>query len=91
MRQTSLEAYLLVKKDLSKRQTQVLEAVKRRQPCNYLTLCTELGLYPNSVTPRLGELVKKEKIVESYVKAGPTGKRMTYYRVSKNDEATDLG
>ncbi|GAC1499067.1 MAG: hypothetical protein NVS1B10_01390 [Candidatus Saccharimonadales bacterium] len=91
MRQTRFEAYLVVKKGLSRRQTQVLNAVKRLQPCNYLTLCDDLNLGSHNVYPRIVELVKKDKIKEAYVKIGPTGNQMTYYRVATDDETADLG
>lgn len=84
-RQTSLLAYKEVKKDLGPRQKQVYETVKDLGPCTYLTICESLGLYPNSVTPRLGELLSRGYIREAYIKVGPTGHKMAYYAAEEDE------
>lgn len=80
MRQTSLLAYAEAKKSLGNNQKIVLEAIQELAPCNDKQIAEHLGWPINSVTPRRGELFKKDRIVEAYIAKDFTGRSCTYWK-----------
>ncbi len=63
IRQTSLLAYQDVKKKLSRTQAMVLEALEEISPASDKDIARHLKWPINSITPRRGELVTKNKVV----------------------------
>ena len=70
-KQTSLEAYIQVMKDLGKRQRQVLEAIKRLGKCTRLEIANHIRLPINSITPRVKELIELDLVREVGFKPNP--------------------
>lgn len=80
IRSTSLEAYRGVK--LNKNQRVVYEAVQDIYPCSDKDIAKYLNWPINSVTPRRGELFKKEKITDAYIAKDQTGRKVTFWKPS---------
>lgn len=71
----------------SKSQEQVYEAAKQlNTPCNGRMVATFLGWDSASVTNRLSELVKKDRLKVAYRKRGLDGMWRKYYVVNKKSE-----
>lgn len=65
MQQTSIETYFNhVKPKLGERQRAVLEAIEELEPCTNKQLARHLQWEINSITPRVLELRKLNKVVE---------------------------
>ena len=90
MRQTSLLAFAEARKSLNNKQKLVLEAIEEIAPCSDKQIASHLDWPINSVTPRRGELFKKDKITDAYVAKDFTGRKCTFWRpVTKEREAPD--
>ena len=63
-RQTSIESYSRIKKELGKRQQYVYDGFVGNGSCTNLELSRMLGLPINQITPRTNELVKMGLVVE---------------------------
>ena len=62
IQQQSLKAFEVIKKDLSKRQAEVLSCIFRLGEASDKQISKYLGLPINSITPRRNELEKKNRI-----------------------------
>jgi DNA-binding MarR family transcriptional regulator len=72
-------AYQEVKKNLSRTQSQVLEAIEEQGEITNKQLAKHLGWEINSVTPRVLELRTKGKVVECYKGEDVTGRTAIYW------------
>jgi predicted ArsR family transcriptional regulator len=79
-RQTSLMAYKEAKTHLSTTQSQVLEALEEIAPATNLMIAKHLGWAINSVTPRMQELRKKQKVVTDHVGKDITGRSAHFWK-----------
>lgn len=80
MQQTSIFAYhSLDKKQIGKRQQQVLDALKEIQPATNRAISEHSGIPINVVTPRMGELVRKRLVNEAYTDFDTTGRRAIFW------------
>lgn len=71
-----------VAKRISKNQEAVYQAVKAYgRPINGLALAKLMSYDSASVTPRLSELVKKDRLKVAYTKHGLDGKTRNFYEV----------
>lgn len=73
MQQASLEAYASI--PLQRREEEVLNVIRRLQPCDNLKIAKELGYQINQVTGRTNGLMKKGLITD-YDKAKNENGRM---------------
>lgn len=79
IRDTSLDAYKSIKKELGKRQQQVLEVIHYYGEANNLMISKKLGIPINSITPRVNELRKMGMVIEAYKDKCPYTKRVSIY------------
>ena len=79
MQQTSIEAYQIAKKNLSRTQAQVLEAIEEQGEITNKQLARHLGWEINSITPRVLELRNKGKVVECYKGEDISGRTAIYW------------
>lgn len=86
---TSLAAYDSVA--LGARQAEVLEAITELGECTDAEIADHLGWTINRVTPRRGELEEAGLVVRTAVKAGPTGRKVSVWRLTPRQLALDLG
>lgn len=78
--QTSIFAYESVKGDLSKRQSEVLEALRTIQPADNNQLSEYLNWPINRVTPRIKELREKGVVEKAYIGKGKFGPKVFFWR-----------
>lgn len=79
--QTSMLAYFEnVKPSLNKKQKLVLEALEEIQPANNKQIAEHLGWPINTITPRVGELRKKQQVVPAYIARDISGRKCTYWK-----------
>lgn len=91
MRQTSILAYRQIENKLGPRQKLVLEALEEIAPANDKQLAEHLRWPINTVTPRRGELLKKQKIVEAYTGIDTSGRKAIYWKPKEAEyEYADL-
>jgi Mn-dependent DtxR family transcriptional regulator len=82
MRQTSIEAFEIVKENLGERQLQVYNALKKLEYATNTMIANYLNLPINCVTPRCQELRKKGLVIESHISRCPiTKNKSTYWRL----------
>lgn len=79
MRATSIESFMLILENIGERQTQVLKAIKKLQPCSNLMISQYLRLPINSITPRVKELRDFGIVRMRYVDICPETKRKVTY------------
>lgn len=79
---TSREAFLSVLESLPERQAEVLLTLSRIEPACSLDISDESGIPPNVVTPRVLELRKAGKVVESHRAKSRTGRTSIFWRVA---------
>lgn len=80
VRQTSLLAYGSVKGEtISTRQKQVLEALEEIAPANNRQVSERSRLPINVVTPRMGELLRKNLVKCAYVAKDITGRSSMFW------------
>jgi len=88
VRSTSRAAFHSLK-DLSNRQYQVFETIQLYGPLSNFDISQKLHMPINSVTPRTGELVEKDMVVESHRAVHPiTGKRVIFWKVNPTPKPT---
>lgn len=81
VRQTSILAYTEAKKDLGRKQSEVLQALRDIYPATNLHIAEHLGWAINSVTPRVLELRNKRRVVEVKKDIDPrTGRKSIFWR-----------
>lgn len=80
MQSTSLDAFDGIKKDLGKRQADVLRAIKVLGKPTNLEIANFLGKPINSITPRTNELVKKFYVTDCGIKISPSGRPAMMWR-----------
>ena len=86
MRQTSIFAYhSLSQVTISKRQREVLDALRNIAPATNRMICEESGIPINVVTPRCNELVKKGMVVEAYTAIDQYGRKAIFWRPARTD------
>lgn len=92
MRQTSILAYRTIQKDLAPKQQLVFEAIEDIFPATDKQLAEHLNWPINTVTPRRGELYKKQKIQIAFTHKDQSGRLATYWKPcgSRQDEVTDI-
>lgn len=85
--QTSILAYQTAKKNLSKTQTAVFDAVEDIGPATNKQIAKHIGYEINSVTPRTKELRLKGKVVECFRGEDESGRTAIYWgtREQKSD------
>ena len=64
VRQTSLEAYSRIKKELGSRQQEIFDCFEGNGSCTNLEVSKMIGVPINCVTPRTNELVKLGLVIE---------------------------
>lgn len=80
-RQTSLLAYgSLTDEQISKRQRDVLDALRKIQPATNRMVSERSGIPINVVTPRMFELVRKGAVKEAYRNVDQTGRKAIFWR-----------
>ena len=85
--QTSLMAFSEAKTRLSTTQGQVLEALEEIAPATNLMVAKHLGWPINSITPRMGELRKKQKVVTAHIGRDITGRSAHFWKpITQQDE-----
>ena len=83
LQQTSILAYRsLPTAKINARQQQVLEALEEIQPANNRMLAEHSKLPINVITPRMGELRKKGKVVIDYIGRDVTGRQAMYWKAN---------
>jgi DNA-binding MarR family transcriptional regulator len=87
IQQTSILAYQTAKKNLSRTQAQVLEAIEEYGEITNKQLAKQLGWEINSITPRVLELRTKGKVVECYKGEDVTGRTAIYWGTPKQKAA----
>lgn len=87
MRQTSILAFRQIEDKLGPRQKLVLEALEEISPANDKQIAEHLRWPINTVTPRRGELLKKQKIVEAYVGSDISGRKTTFWKPKEHEYA----
>jgi len=86
VRQTSIEAYSRIKKELGKRQQEVYDGFLGNGTCTNLELSRLLGIPINQITPRTNELVKLGFVVEVEKRqCSVSGKKAISWRVKRSD------
>ena len=86
VRQTSIEAYSRIKKELCKRQQEVYDGFLGNGTCTNLELSRLLGIPINQITPRTNELVKLGFVVEVEKRqCSVSGKKAISWRVKRSD------
>ena len=86
VRQTSIEAYSRIKKELGKRQQEVYDGFLGNGTCTNLELSRSLGIPINQITPRTNELVKLGFVAEVEKRVcGVSGRKAISWRVKKSD------
>ncbi len=86
VRQTSIEAYSRIKKELGKRQQEVYDGFLGNGTCTNLELSRLLGIPINQITPRTNELVKLGFVVEVEKRqCSVSGKKAIAWRVKRSD------
>jgi predicted transcriptional regulator len=84
MRATSIIAFYSILSELSKREKEVLLALKSIQPANNLMLGNYLNLPVNSITGRMKSLRDKGIVIYSHTSACPFTKETTRYFIIKS-------
>ena len=84
VRQTSIEAYSRIKKELGKRQQEVYDGFLGNGTCTNLELSKSLGIPINQITPRTNELVKLGFVAEKR-QCSVSGKKAISWRVKRID------
>jgi DNA-binding MarR family transcriptional regulator len=87
MQQTSILAYQEAKKNLSRTQSQVYEAIEEHGEITNKQLAKVLGWEINSITPRVKELREKGKVVECYKGTDISGRVANYWGTPAQLEA----
>ena len=86
VRQTSIEAYSRIKKELGKRQQEVYDGFLGNGTCTNLELSRLLGIPIYQITPRTNELVKLGFVVEVEKRqCSVSGKKAISWRVKRSD------
>lgn len=86
VRQTSIEAYSRIKKELGKRQQEVYDGFLGNGTCTNLELSKSLGIPINQITPRTNELVKLGFVAEVEKRqCSVSGKKAISWRVKRID------
>jgi len=86
IRQTSLEAYSRIKKELGKRQQEIYDGFLGNGSCTNLELSKFLGIPINQITPRTNELVKQGYVKEyEKRKCSVSGRNAISWRVIRSD------
>ena len=86
VRQTSIEGYSRIKKELGKRQQEVYDGFLGNGTCTNLEVSRLLGIPINQITPRTNELVKLGLITEVEKRTcGVSGRKAISWRVKRND------
>ena len=86
VKQTSIEAYSRIKKELGKRQQEVYDGFLGNGTCTNLELSRLLGIPINQITPRTNELVKLGFITEVEKReCSISGKKAISWRVKRSD------
>ena len=86
VRQTSIEGYSRIKKELGKRQQEVYDGFLGNGTCTNLELSRLLGIPINQITPRTNELVKLGFVVEVEKRqCSVSGKKAISWRVKRSD------
>ena len=80
VRDTSIEAYLDLKY-LNKKQQVVHDTIRAIEPCTDQQIADSLGWPINRVTPRRGELEKKDIIIDAGKVRGPSGRYAHVWRI----------
>lgn len=81
VQQTSILAWLDVQPKLSNKQKEVMEALEEIQPADNRMLAKHLRWEINTITPRVNELRKKNRIERAYVGEGASGKLVNFWQV----------
>ena len=86
VKQTSIEAYSRIKKELGKRQQEVYDGFLGNGTCTNLEVSRSLGIPINQITPRTNELVKLGLITEVEKRTcDVSGRKAISWRVKRND------
>ena len=86
VKQTSIEAYSRIKKELGKRQQEVYDGFLGNGTCTNLELSRLLGIPINQITPRTNELVKLGLVTDVEKReCGISGKKAIAWRVKRSD------
>ena len=86
VKQTSLEAYSRIKKELGKRQQEVYDGFLGNGACTNLELSKLLTIPINQITPRTNELVKLGLVAEVEKRqCSVSGKMAISWRVKRSD------
>jgi len=87
MQQTSLSSYWsLSKQQINQRQKQVLEALEEIAPANNRRVSEYSKIPINVVTPRMGELVKKQLVKIAYIGKDISGRQTIYWKPAKSKD-----
>jgi len=83
-----MEALLSIQPHLSKMQQDVLDALVQgrktcEQVCDYLTALRGKVVHPHQITPRLGELMKMNKIYIHGTTTARSGRKANVYRAKE--------
>lgn len=79
---TSKEAYQEIKRDLGRRQQEVLNFIRNHPSVSNLGIAEGLNLPINSVTPRVKELREAGLVEEDSIKPSPSGRNAIHWRLS---------
>jgi len=79
--QTSLEAHRVVLRTIGKKQIEVLNAIKKIQPCSDQMIAEYLRYTINRVTGRRNELVTMGQIIECGKMKNKYGRNVTIWKV----------
>lgn len=82
--QTSYDAWQSIQEDLNDKQKVVLWAFRSQGNKTNAEMAEFLNWPINCVTPRVGELVKKQLIEANGLKIGPTGRRAIVWGVKES-------
>lgn len=85
---TSLAAYDSVA--LGARQAEVLAAITELGECTDQQIADRLGWTINRVTPRRGELEEAGLVIRTAVRPGPTGRKVSVWRITPRQLRLDL-
>ena len=86
VKQTSLEAYSRIKKELGSRQQEVYDGFLGNGTCTNLELSRSLGIPINQITPRTNELVKLGFVTEDEKRrCSVSGRKAIAWRVKRSD------
>lgn len=80
----------LILDELGRRQREVLEAIKRLQPCTNEDIAAELGRYPHTITPRVLELRQLGLVELAYEGKSSSGRPVCYWKIKQENIQLNL-